>query len=114
MPSFFTPPPRIKLKPPRPPGLKACRLSGFCPPYPPLLSLFSKVSRTSPKVARFAASGRLWVIFNRTDLRKAASGAKFDAESDFEVRLAVVPPKSIKNDEKLISKTETRFRLRNA
>ena len=47
------------------------------------------------------------MIFNRTDLRKAVSGAKFDAESDFEVRLAVVPPKSIKNDEKLISDRET-------
>ena len=43
------------------------------------------------------------MIFGRTDLRKAASGAKFDAESDVEVRLAVAPPKSIKNDENLIS-----------
>ena len=40
-----------------------------------------------------------------TDLRKAVSGAKFDAESDFEVCLAVAPPKSIKNDEKLIFET---------
>ena len=45
------------------------------------------------------------MIFTRTDLRKVLSGAKFDAESDFEVRLAVAPPKSIKNDEKLISNT---------
>ena len=43
------------------------------------------------------------MIFNRKDLRKAVSGAKFDAESDFKVRLAVAPPKSIKNDERLIS-----------
>ena len=33
------------------------------------------------------------MIFGRTDLRKAVSGAKFDAESDFEVRLAVAPQK---------------------
>ena len=47
------------------------------------------------------------MIFNRTDLRKAVSGAKFDAESDFEVRLGVAPPKSIKNDEKLIFNAKT-------
>ena len=46
------------------------------------------------------------MIFGRTDLRKGVSGAKFDAESDFEVRLAVAPPKSMKNDEKPISDTE--------
>ena len=46
------------------------------------------------------------MFFNRTDLRKAVSGAKFDAESDFEVRLAVDPPRSIKNDEELIPNTE--------
>ena len=45
-------------------------------------------------------------FFSRTDLREGISGAKFDAESDFEVHLAVVPPKSIKNHEKLISDTE--------
>ena len=33
--------------------------------------------------------------FGRTDLRKGISVAKFDAESDFEVRLAVAPPKSM-------------------
>ena len=32
---------------------------------------------------------------------------KFDAESDFEVRSILPPPKSIKNDKKLIPKTET-------
>ena len=46
------------------------------------------------------------MIFSTTGLRKAISGAKFDAKSDFEVRLAVVPPKSIRNDEKLISDTQ--------
>ena len=46
------------------------------------------------------------MFLNRTDLRKAVSGAKFDAESDFEVRLAVAPPKSIENYEKLNSQTE--------
>ena len=29
------------------------------------------------------------IIFGRTDLRKGESGAKFDAESDFEVHLAI-------------------------
>ena len=51
-------------------------------------------------------SNQIIITFSRTDLRKAVSGAKFDAESDFEVRLAVAPPKSIKNYEKLISETE--------
>ena len=32
-------------------------------------------------------------IFGRTDLRKSLSRAKFDEESDFEVRLAVAPQK---------------------
>ena len=49
------------------------------------------------------------MIFDRTDLRKDVSGAKFDAESDFEVRLAVVPPKSMKNYEKPIPDTEKLF-----
>ena len=31
------------------------------------------------------------MIFGLTDLRKNLSGAKFDAEADFEVRLAVAP-----------------------
>ena len=42
------------------------------------------------------------MIFGRTDLRKGVSGAKFDAESDFEVRLVVAPQKPIQNYEKLI------------
>ena len=35
----------------------------------------------------------IFVIFYRTDLRISASKAKFHAESDFEVRLAMVPRK---------------------
>ena len=42
------------------------------------------------------------MIAGRTDLRKGVSGAKFDAESDFEVRLAVVPHKPGQNCKKLI------------
>ena len=42
------------------------------------------------------------MIFGRTDLRIGVSGAKFDAESDFEVRLAVAPQKPGQNSEKLI------------
>ena len=37
-----------------------------------------------------------------TDLRIGVSGSKFDAESDFEVRLAVAPQKPGQNSEKLI------------
>ena len=33
------------------------------------------------------------MILGRADLRKGVSGAKFDAESDFEVRLAIAPQK---------------------
>ena len=39
------------------------------------------------------------MIFGRTDLRKGVSGAKFDAESDFEVHLAVAPQKPSQNSE---------------
>ena len=46
------------------------------------------------------------MMFSRTDLGKAVSGTKFDAESDFEMRLAIAPPKSTKDDEKLICKTK--------
>ena len=48
------------------------------------------------------------MILSRTDVRKNVSGAKLDAESDFEVRLAIAPPKSIneKMTKKRISKTE--------
>ena len=33
----------------------------------------------------------IFMNFGRTDLRKAVSGAKFDGQADFEVRLAVAP-----------------------
>ena len=38
--------------------------------------------------------------FGRRDLRKGLSGAKFDAEADFEVRLPLDPPKPKENCEK--------------
>ena len=46
------------------------------------------------------------MIFGRADLRKGVSGAKFDAESDFEVHLAVTPPKPCQNSEKTICRPE--------
>ena len=46
------------------------------------------------------------MIFGRTDLRIGVSGAKFDAESDFEVRLAVAPQKPDQNCEKLIFRSQ--------
>ena len=46
------------------------------------------------------------MILGRTDLRKGVSGAKFDAESDFEVRLAVAPQKPSQNCKKLIFRPE--------
>ena len=42
------------------------------------------------------------MFFGRIDLRIGASGAKFDAESDFDVRFAVAPQKSTQICEKLI------------
>ena len=46
------------------------------------------------------------MIFGRTDLRKGESGAKFDAESDFEIGLAVAPQKPDQHNEKLIFRSE--------
>ena len=46
------------------------------------------------------------MILGRTNLRKGVSGAKFDAESDFDVRLAVAPQKLDQNSEKLIFRSE--------
>ena len=40
--------------------------------------------------------------FGHTDLRKGLSEAKFDAESDFDVHLAVAPQKLSKNCEQLM------------
>ena len=41
------------------------------------------------------------MFFDHTDLRIGASRAKFDAESDFDVRFAVAPPKPSKKYENL-------------
>ena len=43
-----------------------------------------------------------FMIFGRTNLWMGVSGAKFDAESDFEVRLAVAPQKPSQICKKLI------------
>ena len=58
------------------------------------------------KLDRSHSSMPRYMIFSRTDLRKAVSGAKLDVESDFDVHLAVAPPKSIKNDENTAFQTE--------
>ena len=42
------------------------------------------------------------MILGRTDLRISVSGAKFDAEADFEVRLPVAPQNPGQNHKKLI------------
>ena len=44
--------------------------------------------------------------FGCTDLRKGVSGANFDAESDFEVRLADAPHKPGQNYKNLNSESE--------
>ena len=49
----------------------------------------------------------MFIIFGRTDLRKGVSRAKFDAESDFEVHLAVAPQKPCQNSEKTIFRSES-------
>ena len=46
------------------------------------------------------------MIFGRTDLRIGVSEAKFEAESDFEVRFAVAPQKPGRNIKKLIFRSE--------
>ena len=69
----------------------------------------------------------IFTIFDRTDLRKGASKAKFYAESDFDVRLAVDRPKPDQICKKrifrskifaekkcLVSKNETSAIVRNA
>ena len=48
----------------------------------------------------------IFMIFGHTDFRKGVSGAKFDAESDFDVRLAVAPQKPNQNSEKIIYRSE--------
>ena len=52
-------------------------------------------------------------IFGRTDLRKSLSIAKFDEESDFEVRLAVAPQKPRPIDGKRNFEIE-KFRKKNS
>ena len=51
------------------------------------------------------------MIFGRTDLRKGASKAKFDAGSDFEVRLAVAPQKPGQNSIQLIFQSKKHYQL---
>ena len=48
----------------------------------------------------------IFMIFDRTDFRKGVSGAKCDAESDFDVRLAVALRKPDQKCEKLICQTK--------
>ena len=43
----------------------------------------------------------IFMIFGRTDLRKDVSGAKFDAEADFEVCLAMALRKRYQIDPKV-------------
>ena len=50
--------------------------------------------------------GRFRTFSGGTDLRTGASGAKFDAETDFEVRLGVAPQKPSRNSEKLIFRSK--------
>ena len=46
------------------------------------------------------------MILGRTDLRTDVSGAKFDAESDFDVHLAIAHQKPGQNCKKLFSRSE--------
>ena len=43
----------------------------------------------------------IFMNFGHTDLRKSVSGAKFDGQADFDVRLAVAPQKPSQNSKKL-------------
>ena len=49
---------------------------------------------------------QFFAIFGHTDLRINLSGAKFDAEADFDVRSAVGPPKPHQIDEKPTFRSE--------
>ena len=77
----------------------------------------SRLPRTPPgKPLRgygvfFDVKRRKIIILGGTDLRIDVSGAKFDAEDDFEVRLALAPPKPGQIDKKLNfrSKKNRRF-----
>ena len=46
------------------------------------------------------------MIFGLTDLRKGVSGAKFDGQADFKIRLALAPPKPGQNSKKLKFRSE--------
>ena len=46
------------------------------------------------------------MMFGRTDLRIGVSEAKFEAESDFEVRFSIAPQKPSQNIKKLIFRSE--------
>ena len=59
-----------------------------------------RIERLDPSKKRF------FVMFGRTDLGISLSGAKFDAEADFDVRSAVAPPKPYQIDQKLIFRSE--------
>ena len=61
------------------------------PPFSDMLGRFSNDFRT---------------FSGRTDLRIGVSRAKFDAESDFEVRLGVAPQKPGESSEKLIFRSK--------
>ena len=47
-------------------------------------------------MVRLATEKLFFVIFDRMELKVNLSGAKFDAEADFDVRSAVAPPKCSK------------------
>ena len=53
-----------------------------------------------------ALKKRFCATWGRTDLRISLSEAKFNAEADFDVRLAVAPPKPHEMDEKLFFGSE--------
>ena len=57
-------------------------------------------------MVRLVSKKRFFVIFGGTDLRMSLSGAKFDAEADFEVRSAIVPPKAHQIDETTLFRSE--------
>ena len=58
-------------------------------------------------MVRLVSKKLFFVNFCRTDLGTSLSGAKFDAEVDFDVRSAVAPPKLHQINEKLIYDTKT-------
>ena len=53
-------------------------------------------------MVRLLSKKRFLMIFRRTDLRISLSGTKFDAEADFDVLSATVPPEPQQIRENLI------------